>query len=469
MDIDQFPLIYPRVFELILLHCDPGDLLACRATCSSWSSWFSSSASIWTRFVSKMLESSDTELFRNKSFLKSYRLRKLLEHHDTQTEGDCLKLSMKLSRMLKENSDPEVSQETMKRVKKLESIIPVMGPPAIFIRVKVNHPIIKKIIAEMLSGFLGAIILDRQDALKEYVKSFLFQSMYVGSGQNYVYVDNLRSKEEEDEDSNDCDDDPEGFVLEGEDRLSESLKMSLQSSKGEKRRNEEDDGGPSCKRAKGEDDGVEDTLDEEENEGYHDNITESNTIYETGEDPADSPFPTLLDLLEIDNEVVQSVLIDRCRIDRIIVIPQFERFLDYLPVLQSSGKTIVGCDSDGKVNSINPDSFGGSDNIMIGAIDTPTNISNPNPERLLEAWAGRDKRLVWPEFAKHLEEIDKVSQGVEGRPGPAGVFNPVVMSPKADENKEEAKKKSSETAADIFASLAERGISVVTRPGQTGT
>ena len=85
---------------------------------------------------------------------------------------------MKLPRMLKESSDPEVSQETMKRVKKLENVIPVMGPPAIFIRVKVNHPIIKKIIAEMLSGFLGAIILDRQDALKNFVKDFVFRSMY---------------------------------------------------------------------------------------------------------------------------------------------------------------------------------------------------------------------------------------------------------------------------------------------------
>ena len=471
MNLNELPLTYPRVFELILLHCEPGDLLACRATCSTWCSWFSSSASIWTKFVSKLLESSDTKLFKNKSFLKRYRLRKLLEHHVTLSEADCLKLSMKLSRMVKdENADPEVSQDTMKRVKKLENAIPVMGPPAIFIRVKVNHPVVKKIIGEMLSSFLGVIILDRQDALKEFVKMFVFRSMYGQDGhQNYVYVDNLRSKEEEDEDSDDSEDGPEGLVLEGEHRLAEALKMSLQSSKGEKRKNEEEDEGPSLKKSKRENDGADNTIEEEENEDDHDNNIEYNSIYEIEEDLLDSPFPTLLDLLEIDNEVVQSVLIDRCRIDRILVIPQFERFLEYLPELQRSGKTIVGCDSDGKVNSINPDSFGGSDNIMIGAIDTPTNISNPNPERLLEAWAGRDKRLVWPEFAKHLEEIDKVSQDVEGRPGPAGVFNPVVMSPKADENKEEAKKKSSETAADIFASLAERGISVVTRPGQTGT
>ena len=60
-----------------------------------------------------------------------------------------------------------------------------------------------------------------------------------------------------------------------------------------------------------------------------------------------------------------------------------------------------------------------------------------------------------------------MSQGAEIRPGSSGVFNPVVMSPKADENKEEAKP--SETDSDIFASLAARGISVVSRPGHTGT
>ena len=61
-----------------------------------------------------------------------------------------------------------------------------------------------------------------------------------------------------------------------------------------------------------------------------------------------------------------------------------------------------------------------------------------------------------------------MSQGAEIRPGPSGVFNPVVvMSPKAEENKEEAKP--SETDSDIFASLAARGISVVSRPGHTGT
>ena len=66
--------------------------------------------------------------------------------------------------------------------------------------------------------------------------------MYGQDGhQNYVYVDNLRSKEEEDEDSNDFDDDPEGLVLNREDRLDEGLKMSLQSLKGEKRKNEEDE------------------------------------------------------------------------------------------------------------------------------------------------------------------------------------------------------------------------------------
>ena len=470
MDLSELPLTHPNLFSNILLNCEPRDLLSCRATCLTWRSWFSSSSSIWAKFVSKLLETKRTELFENSSFLKNYRIRKLLEHQDTDTEAGCLQLCMKISRILREKSDPKVSQDTMKRVKKLENSIPVMGPPAIFIRVKVDHPVIKKIIGEMLSSFLNCIILDREDAAKEFVKMFVFRSMYGQDGaQNFVYVDNLRPKDDvEEDDSDDNDDGPEGLVLEGEHRLAEALKMSMQSSsRGEKRKHEDEaeaQEGQSSKKARGENSDQDEEIDEKTsgevvNEGA---ICQTKSIYEIEQgEISELPFPTLLDLLEIDNHVVQTVLIERCRIDRILVIPQFEKFLEYLPRLQGGGKTIVGCDFDGKVHSINPDSFEGSDNILIGSIDTPLNIASPNPERLLEAWGGRDKRHLWPEFARHLEEVDKVSQADQAKPGPSGVFNPVVMSPNDDVNGDGEKNTTLETVPDIFASLAARGISIV--------
>ena len=470
MDLTELPLTHPNLFSMILLNCYPRDLLSCRATCLTWRSWFSSSSSIWSRFVSKLLESKKNYLFDNSSFLKNYRIRKLLEHQDIEAEAGCLQLCMKVSRILREKSDPKVSQDTMRRVKKLENSIPVMGPPAIFIRVKVDHPIIKKIIGEMMSSFLNCIILDREDAAKEFVKMFVFRSMYGQDGaQNFVYVDNLRPKDNEEDDSDDKADGPEGLVLEGEHRLSEALKMSLQSSsRGEKRKGEkvaDVQEGRSSKKARGESGnqeqdeeiGEKTSTGEVVNEGA---VCETKSIYEIvhGE-ISELPFPTLLDLLEIDNNVVKTVLLERCRIDRILVIPQFEKFLEYLPRLQGGDKTIVGCDFDGKVHSINPDSFKGSDNILIGSIDTPLNIASPNPERLLEAWAGQDKRHLWPEFAQHLEEADRVSQADQAKPGPSGVFNPVVLSPNDKVHK--GGETTPEPVPDIFASLAARGISIV--------
>merc|ERR1711868_306723 len=107
---------------------------------------------------------------------------------------------MKISRALKENVSTKISQESMKRVKRLESIIPVMGPPAIFIRLKVNHPKIKKIVGEMVCRYLSCIILDRQDSSNDYVKRIILKSMYGPDGaQNWVYVNNLRLKDEEEE------------------------------------------------------------------------------------------------------------------------------------------------------------------------------------------------------------------------------------------------------------------------------
>ena len=78
-----------------------------------------------------------------------YRVRKLMEQGEQENEADCLKICMKLNR-ISEESETFVSKDTMARVKKLEMEIPVMGPPAIFVRLKVNHPRIKKIIGEML-------------------------------------------------------------------------------------------------------------------------------------------------------------------------------------------------------------------------------------------------------------------------------------------------------------------------------
>ena len=293
----EFPLTYPTPFSLILLNCSPKDLLACRATCVTWRSWFTSSSSIWSKFLTRMLEEDNLPAEENDDdfakALLSYRMRKLIEL-DTDTEEDCFKICMKISRALKENVSTKISQESMKRVKRLESIIPVMGPPAIFIRLKVNHPKIKKIVGEMVCRYLSCIILDRQDSSNDYVKRIILKSMYGPDGaQNWVYVNNLRPKDEEDE----LVSGPEGVVLEGEHRLAEALRMSMQSSsaRGEKRKNEEETeeeaNSQPCKKVRLEesDQDANEKKDviESKDEGQNNAETESNDEEEDTEDDND--------------------------------------------------------------------------------------------------------------------------------------------------------------------------------------
>ena len=400
-------------------------------------------------------------------FLRGYRLRKLLET-SSETEGDCLRICMKLTRILnKDRAQPRVSQDTMARVKKLERSIPVMGPPALFIRLKVNHPLVKKIVAEMLCNLLSCIILDKQDATNRDVKMLVFRSMYGQDGaQNFVYVDNLRVLE----DSEDSEAGPEGVVLEGEHRLAEALKLSLQpssGSRGEKRKTEsepgdEEDQAPPAKRVRHFDQDTEiENENGEETDCAQEDVPESKSIYALEEQEDKFIFPTILDLLSFDNDIVRNVLIERCNIDRLVVVPQFEKFLQYLPHFQDSEKTIVGCDSDGKVNSIKPASFTGSDSLLVGSIETP--MAYNSPEKFVEFWGGRDKRHQWPEFAAHLAAAD--ASGQAGGQGAGPSYNPMVAATPAPGPSREAGSGNTDpdtpvTVSDMMASLAARGISI---------
>merc|ERR1712098_598011 len=317
-------------------------------------------------------------------------------------------------------------------------------------------------------GYLTCIILDKQDAVKDFVKMLVLRSMYGQDGaQNWVYVDNLRPKTKDEEESvNEL----EGVVLDGPDKLEEALKLSLQSSRGEKRKNQdEDEAGPSKKvkldKAKDDTKNDDDDVDNEEDlESDGDKVDKDDKEEETSSSMDQSlytfdeqkllKFPTILDLLSIDNEVIKKLLIEKCNIDKILVVPQFERFLEYLPDLSKANKTIVGCDGDGKVLSIDPSSFHDiSCDMVMGYIDpSPTNFNNT--EKMLLEWGGKDLRFRWPEFAKHLESEPKTPE-VKASTSTSRGFNPMV----AEEGKT-SKSSVSGSVTDIMASLAARGISI---------
>ena len=463
----DLPLTHPNIFRAVVVHSLPGDVLRFRSVCQTWLSWFNSTSSVWSRLLANMLSS--TETFTD-SFssgpLTWYRMRKMLElSADIETEQDCMISCMKIQRALRETVSIRISDECMNRVMKLEETIPVIGPPALFIRLKVDHPVIKKIIGEMLCRFLTVIILDKQDAIKDFVKMMVLRSMYGSDGaQNWVYVDNLRPKVKKEIEDDDA---PEGLVLEGEHRLEEALRMSMQSSssssRGEKRKHEDDDDESSGDNKKVKTDRDHDTATSDNNEESEDDESnEQESSQDTGPAPGSlyavedvsNMFPTFLDLLSIDNEIVKSVLIDRCNIDKLMIIPQFNKFLKYLPTLQSTeSKIIVGTDEMNKVVSVDLNSFSGDGDLVMGNIEQPQNVYN-HPERLLEFWCNRDIRHRWPEFARHLEELDK-NQNKEPKPSSSQNFNPMVIGAK-----DESDKKKNESVNDIMASLNARGISI---------
>ena len=99
---------------------------------------------------------------------------------------------------------------------------------------------------------------------------------------------------------------------------------------------------------------------------------------------------------------------------------------------------MVGCDADGKVVSIDPNTLSGfSDNIMtMGYIKAPTLVFN-NSEQVLEFLAGNDIRDRWPEFAKQLEDGQNL--------GGAQNFNPMVVYSQESSLSSDVKESSTDT------------------------
>ena len=474
----DLPLSHPVPFSSILLCLDnPREVLACRAVCSSWRSWFSASSSLWSKYLSRhlcqdsVLSSPEDD---QQAFLVAYRRRKILEAR-TEREGDCLRLAVILSRARQEVCPP-VSLETMKLVKTLELSVPVLAPPALFIRLKVDDPVVRKIIVELLSKYLSCICLNKQVILRhnqtiiienhektsqdmadnDEVRTFVLRQTWGPNGsQNWVYVNNLRNlkqeQEEKEKEEKEEEAELEGVVLEGEDKLEEALKLSLEP-RGEKRKPEEEssEAAGQAKRRKEEEEEGEERADSEAEEGQS-SEGEGQSIYSVAGESPPSDFPSILDVLSIDHEVVRSLLVSRCQIDKHYIVPQFDRFIQFLPKFETEDESIrlIGCDSDGKVVSVQPSQFNNVGDTMVGYIETPFTFTDH--ARLLTAWGGPDIRDRWPQFSSQLaamaEEKEKPRKKVAEPSPPVGVAGPSRAAPSSE--------------SDILALLAARGVSIV--------
>merc|ERR1719318_2221275 len=241
--------------------------------------------------------------------MTNYRVSKLTEV-PAGDESSALSLAIKLHRAVGE--DPlMMNQETMGLVRQMEKLVPVLGPPSIFIRLKVDHP-------------------------KVAIRMLVFKSLH---RNQFAYVDFGHQRHEvEKVDTSDS------LVLEGEDRLEEALRLSVGvggGGLGEKRKRSEELEDTNSKRIKidSEDDGQANEDLDEDNDDLPD---VAKSIY-TPTEPASPEFPTILELLCIDQPLVQALLVDKCQVDSSLVVPLFEEFLHY-PSLLASDKVVVGCE-----------------------------------------------------------------------------------------------------------------------------
>jgi len=459
----QFPFTHRTPFTMILLNCSPKDVLSCRSTCSAWHSWFSSSCSIWGKYFVSLSSS-----VRDAS---NYRLEKLtsIPFHG---EAGALTLSIRLHRALRE-STPPLNGETMKLVRILEQSVPVLGPPAVFVRLKVNHPVVAKIVGENLCRYLGAILIDKKDIEKAEVRQCVFMSMH--RGQNWAYV-NFGQRKKAEQPDEEIVDTSGSLVLEGEHNLEEALRLSMGGRKVEiekrKRSSDSTDKGRSSKKGKFDIDEEESNKEIEDDCAGVSNSGDSSTrtIYKV-EENSSSQFPTIQELLSIDQPLVEELLVERCQIDSSLVVPQFDEFLHHPSLLESS-KLLVGCDSEGKVASVKPASFcqGEGGGAVLGYIESPNTVFRNSQQ--VDFWGGKDIRHKWPEFAKQLDRMDANEAGTSRQKQYGSKLNLPVLAATApndssddtvgvQSNKEPvAGPSSSSSIGDVMALLAKRGISV---------
>jgi len=120
-----------------------------------------------------------------------------------------------------------------------------------------------------------------------------------------------------------------------------------------------------------------------------------------------SKYPTILELLDIDNPVIKQVLIERCNIDKILVIPS----LDQLFLQQLNLKDIipgdfeaVGRDCDGLVSKIKPFvDVRETDESTVIHLENIEHAHGPQTEKVM-FWGGRDIKNRWTGFSEQLSE-----------------------------------------------------------------
>ena len=105
----------------------------------------------------------------------------------SEHESNAQSLALRIERAALEES-VTANRQTMYLVRRLEGTVGrILGPPNIFLRLKVNHPVVSQIVQEVLGRHLGSILYDKRDRENEELRKAVQRSMF--RGQNWAQVE----------------------------------------------------------------------------------------------------------------------------------------------------------------------------------------------------------------------------------------------------------------------------------------
>jgi len=350
----KFPFSHPTSFKKLLKMLDTTSILNCRAVCTNWRDWFSISETIWSSVLPTVMSRAFERTTRVEvEQIWDIRLDLLYDMRDEcWTEEQNMSTAIRIERATKQSLWWEF-EDTLEVISNLHEAFSrgqmaglCVGPVSIFLRSKVAHPAVLKVMGETLARHLNCVIIDERDKEASVVRQCLLRAM-VSCQQvpRWVFKDmenlgwleeeeDIKESESGDTEENHIPTDVEKltpnkfsfgyfftFILNFMSALVSPLWRLSISSQPEDTNTTED-------------------SDKEEQE--------EDTMYKTAPPPAHSVFPTVLELLDCDSPWLKQMLVKKAGIDKILVVPKFEEVTRHLEQVDAKF-TIVGLDLSGTV------------------------------------------------------------------------------------------------------------------------
>merc|ERR1719481_543318 len=278
---------------------------------------------------------------------------------------------------------------------------PCVGPASIFLRCKVTHPIVLKVMGETLSKYLNCVFIDEEDKQVDAVRQCLFRAMissqeaprwvFKDFGLGWTEIDGNNEIELEARESKICDETQREEPVQATSGLFNLVKYFLNNVSGifkfiwrmvhtEESKSASDD-----------------VIEDDEQ------VKDSETIYCIAPTSTHPLFPTVLELLDCDSSWLKSFLVENAGIDKILVIPKFEEAISHVENI-SKEFTLAGVDDTWAVCHLQCGAMVQYEGASVGDVDYPA--SNYHGEGYkVHYWGGRDISDRWPHFAQRLGEI----------------------------------------------------------------